>query len=75
MLAAEYRDGPASVDHGYCQPLWVILAAWRVGLADGTLSTVANADPPYASPLSPSGGLITCRGRLGADKTLSYLTP
>jgi hypothetical protein len=32
MLAAEYRDGPPSVDGGYCQPLWVMPAAWRVVL-------------------------------------------
>jgi hypothetical protein len=75
LLAAEYRDGPPGVDHGYCQPLWVIPDAWRVSLADGTVFTVANADPPNASPMSPSGGLITCQGRLGADGTLSYLTP
>ena len=75
MLAAEYRDGPPSVDGGYCQPLWVIPAAWRVALGNGATFTIRNADPAGASPMSRSGGLITCQGRLGADQTISYLTP
>ncbi len=41
-LAAEYRDGPANVDNGDCEPLWVIPATWRIALPDGT-RTVANA--------------------------------
>jgi len=75
MLAADYRDGPASVDRGYCQPLWVIPAAWRLVLPGGATFTVPNAGPGNKNPLSPSGGLITCQGKLGAGKTLSYLTP
>ena len=73
-LAAEYRDGPAGVDRGYCQPLWVIPAAWRVSLGGGTV-IVRNTDPSNRNPLSQSGGLITCQGKLGGDKTLTYLTP
>jgi hypothetical protein len=65
-LGAEYRDGPPSVDHGYCEPLWVIPAAWRVTLPHGQALTVANAD--RFNPVGfggSSGGLVTCRGELG----------
>jgi hypothetical protein len=65
LLEAEYRDGPASVDRGYCAPLWVIPAAWRVTLPDGQVLTVANAD--RFNPVGfdgTSGGLVTCRGEL-----------
>jgi hypothetical protein len=61
LLAAEYRDGPAGVDHGYCEPLWVIPAAWRIELPSGSL-TVANASAGRS--ISKSGGLVTCRGQL-----------
>ncbi len=72
-LAAEYRDGPPSVGRGYCQPLWVIPAAWRVVLANGTF-VIRNADPRTRG-LAPTGGLITCQGRLGAVLRPSYMTP
>ena len=49
MLAAECRDGPPAVDGRYCQPLWVIPAAWRVVLANGGTFTVRNADPADAA--------------------------
>jgi hypothetical protein len=75
MFAAEYRDGPIGVDRGYCQPLWVIPAAWRVVFANAGTFIVRNTDLGSASPMTRSGGLITCRGRLGAATTLSYLTP
>ncbi|GEM_PF-3389586 len=63
-LAAEYRDGPASVDHGYCEPLWITPAGWRVTLPDGQSLTVPNADPFTSARFSRSGGLVTCRGEL-----------
>jgi hypothetical protein len=73
-LAAEYRDGPASVDHGYCQPLWIIPAAWRVTLPHGQVLTVANADRlnPAGSGGS-SGGLVTCRGELGGIRPATVI--
>jgi len=65
-LQAEYRDGPAGVDHGYCEPLWVIPAAWRVTLPDGHALTGANADRLNPAGFGGSGGgLVTCRGELG----------
>jgi hypothetical protein len=73
-LQAEYRDGPASVDHGYCEPLWVIPAAWRVTLPDGYALTVANADrtnPPGFG--GSSGGLVTCRGELGGIRPAAVI--
>lgn len=73
-LAAEYRDGPASIDHGYCQPLWVIPAAWRIVLPGGTTFVIRNADPRNQG-LAPSGCLITCQGRLGVAARPSYMTP
>jgi len=73
-LAAEYRDGPASIDRGYCQPLWVIPAAWRIVLPGGTTFVIRNADPRNQG-LAPSGGLITCQGRLGVAARPSYMTP
>jgi hypothetical protein len=56
-----------------CQPLWVIPAAWCVVLPGGTTFVIRNADPRHQG-LAPSGGLITCQGRLGAARP-SYLTP
>jgi len=74
MLAAGYRDGPARVDHGYCQPLWVIPAAWRIALPGGTSLVIPNTDP-HNRGMAPTGGLITCQGRLGAALRPSYMTP
>ncbi|HEX5190015.1 MAG TPA: PASTA domain-containing protein [Streptosporangiaceae bacterium] len=62
-LRAEYRDGPAGVDRGLCAPLWVVPASWRVTLAGGTSLVVANINR-HDRGLVPSGGLVTCRGRL-----------
>ena len=73
-LAAAYRDGPASVDHGYCAPLWVIPAAWRIVLAGRTTFVIRNADPRNHG-LAPTGGLITCQGRLDGQPQPSYMTP
>jgi Protein of unknown function (DUF4232) len=73
-LAAAYRDGPAGIDHGYCQPLWVIPAAWRIVLPGGTTLVVLNADSRNRG-VAPSGGLITCQGRLGTAARPSYMTP
>jgi hypothetical protein len=64
-LYAEYRDGPSSVDNGYCEQLWVVPATWRVVLPDGKPLTVANADRTNPSKLVRSGGFVTCRGRMG----------
>jgi hypothetical protein len=66
-LQAEYRDGPATVDNGLCTPLWVTPAIWRVALPDGQAMRTANADPSNSFKLVPSGGLVTCRGRLGGN--------
>lgn len=73
-ISAEYRDGPVSVSNGYCQPLWVIPATWRITLAGGATFLIRNADP-YDRGLSPTGGLITCQGRLGSALPPSYLAP
>jgi hypothetical protein len=62
------------VGHGYCQPLWVIPAAWPIVLPGGTRVVTRNTDPRNRG-LAPSGGLITCQGRLGAALRPSYLTP
>ena len=69
-----YRDGPASIDRGYCQPLWVTPAAWRIVLPGGTTVVIGNADPRNPG-LAPSGGLITCQGRLGVPARPSFMTP
>ncbi len=66
-LQAEYRDGPAAVDRGLCNPLWVTPAIWRVALPDGQAIRAANADPGNSFKLVPSGGFVTCRGRLGGN--------
>lgn len=73
-LIAEYRDGPPTVNHGLCQPLWVIPATWRVTLPGATLS-VANRDPAGQDKLVPSGGLVTCRGRLGGYGPATVVSP
>jgi len=52
----------------------VIPAAWRVSLG-GVTVIVRNTDPSNRNPLSPSCGLITCQGKLGGGKTLTYLPP
>jgi hypothetical protein len=72
-LQAEYRDGPATVDNGYCQPDWVIPASWRVTLPGDATVTVPNVDHgnPYRTP---NGGLITCLGRLGVAAPPAYMT-
>jgi hypothetical protein len=64
LLAADYRDDPTSPD-ALCIAHYVIPAGWRVRLADGSLVKVPNADRADIAPLSSSGGLVTCRGRLG----------
>lgn len=63
-VRAEYRDGPANVDNGLCAPLWVIPASWRVTLPGGASVVVANV-ARHSHGLVPSGGFVTCRGRLG----------
>jgi len=74
VLEAEYRDGPAKVDHGYCEPLWVIPAAWRVTLPDGQALAVANADRYNPAGFGgPSGGLVTCRGELGGIRPATVI--
>jgi hypothetical protein len=70
-LSAEYRDGPSSVDNGYCERLWVVPATWRVVLPDGKALTVANADRSNPSKLVRSGGFVTCRGRMGEVQPVS----
>jgi hypothetical protein len=63
-LTAGYRDDPAS-PNGLCTHR-VIPAAWRVRLPGGSVVTVPNADSGSALRLDSPGGLVTCRGRLGA---------
>jgi hypothetical protein len=74
-LQAEYRDGPATVGNGLCMPLWVIPAIWRVMLPDGHAITTPNADPANSFKLAPSGGLVTCRGKLGASASATVGSP
>jgi len=68
ILMAEYRDGPANVDNGICQPDWVIPAQWRVTLPDGASIAVANHDPDGLWR-----SLVTCKGELDAPSSLTYL--
>jgi hypothetical protein len=71
-LSAEYRDGPANVNGGMCQPLWVVPATWRV-TAGGATFDVPNADPRNPERYAPGGGLITCQGRLNQPGQPAYL--
>jgi len=66
LLSAEYRDDPTSPD-GLCLGHYVIPARWRARLPSGPVILVPNADSgsPFREHNS-SGGLVTCRGRLGA---------
>jgi hypothetical protein len=73
-LISEYRDGPAGVDRGLCQPLWVVPASWRVTLPGGTL-TVPNADGANPAGLVSSGGFVTCRGRLSVAAPATVGSP
>ena len=71
-LLAEYRDDPAS-PNVLCAAHYVIPARWRVRLPGGSVVMVPNADT--GSPfrlLAPSGGLVTCRGRLGAVSQATF---
>ena len=74
QLISEYRDGPADVDRGLCEPRWVVPASWRVTLPGGAL-TVANAATADPAGLVPSGGFVTCRGRLGAAAPATVGSP
>lgn len=74
-LISAYRDGPANVDNGLCTPLWVVPATWRVTFPGGHALTVANADPADQLKLAGSGGLVTCRGRLGLAQAASVGAP
>jgi PASTA domain len=73
-LQAEYRDGPANVDNGMCQPDWVVPASWRIILAGSATVTVANTDPGNFDRLVPSGGLVTCLGRLSVAAPPAYMS-
>ena len=73
-LISEYRDGPAGVDGGLCEPLWVVPASWRVTLPGGVL-TVANAAAANPAGLVRSGGFVTCRGRLGVAAPATVGSP
>ena len=48
QLISEYRDGPADVDRGLCEPLWVVPASWRVTLPGGILTV--RTLPPRTRP-------------------------
>ncbi len=73
VLRAEYRDGPARVDNGLCEPLWVVPASWRVTLPGSASLVAANRDR-HNRGLVRSGGFVTCRGGLGlaAPATVAY---
>lgn len=73
VLQSEYRDGPATVDNGMCQPDWVIPASWLVTLPRGATILIHNADPHDPAPTASGGGLVTCQGRLGAAGQPAYL--
>jgi hypothetical protein len=64
-LQAEYRDGPAGIGNGLCTPLWVTPATWQIRLRAGQAIAARNADLASQFKLVPSGGLVTCRGKLG----------
>jgi hypothetical protein len=74
-LQAEYRDGPSNVDNGLCTPLWVSPATWRVNLPDGQAITASNSDPTNSFKLASSGGLVTCRGKLGGNVPATVGSP
>jgi hypothetical protein len=74
-LMSEYRDGPASVARGLCEPLWVVPAMWRVTLPAGGALTVANADSADPARLVRSGGFVTCRGHLGSTGPATVGSP
>jgi hypothetical protein len=72
LLTAEYRDD-AATPNGLCAA-HVTPVDWRVRLPGGSIVVTPNADRGSAFRLlGPSGGLVTCRGRLGAmsDATFS----
>jgi hypothetical protein len=73
-LISEYRDGPAGVDRGLCEPLWVVPASWRVTLPGGVL-TVPNAAAANPGGIVSSGGFVTCRGRLGVAAPATVSSP
>jgi len=70
LLTAAYRDDPTSAD-GLCIGHYVIPVRWRVRLPDGSIMVMPNADKEGFARLSSSGGLVTCRGNLGA---ISHVT-
>jgi len=70
-LQAEYRDDPTS-PNALCAANYVIPVRWRVRLPDGSVVLVPNADAGNPLRLSSSGGLVTCRGRLGAVSQVTY---
>jgi hypothetical protein len=74
-LMSEYRDGPARVDNGLCEPLWVVPATWRVTVPGAGALIVANADAENPARLVRSGGLVTCRGHLGLTAPATVGTP
>jgi hypothetical protein len=75
LLTSEYRDGPANVDNGICEPDWVVPASWRITLASGATFTVANSDPDNSLRLVTSGGLVTCLGRLSSAAQPASMSP
>ena len=70
-LYAEYRNTPDSPAGTLCRPRWVTPAAWRLTIPGNLTFTVPNADPGGPNPVVPSGGFVTCDGRLG-DASLIY---
>ena len=66
-----YRIAPSQPAGTLCRPHWITPAAWRLTLPGKLAFTVSNADPGGPNPVVPSGGLVTCEGRLG-DASLIY---
>jgi hypothetical protein len=68
LLAAEYRDDPASPD-GLCTAHQVMPASWRIVLGTGASISVPNKGE------GPGRGLTTCRGQLATAGAVSVGTP
>jgi hypothetical protein len=74
QLIAEYRDDPSSPD-GLCTSHQVIPAAWQITLPVAQMRITDTFHGPGS--FLPSGGFLTCRGRLGAvsQVTVGHIGP
>jgi hypothetical protein len=62
LMAASYRDDPASQD-GICHARLVVPASWRLTLLHG-VRTVANASYDPQDPHNRYASLLTCYGQI-----------